>query len=295
LAVDSVLAQTFLDWELVIADDGSDEETKAFLRGLSDRPNCRVNWLAHSGNPSVVRNSALREARGRFVAFLDSDDLWSPRKLDAQLAALNAAPHCRWSYTACHRIDAEGGLLPRALQPTTPVRNGWIFEPLLTLQASVAMPTLVAERTLIEEVGGFDEHQRYGEFHDLCLRLALRSEVVALADVLCSVRAHDEHYSADRRAAHRDWMRLFEKFCALAPTAQWRERSAWMRARVALDLAAIQAQGNDIRGIWRTLRAGEALSWRHRRLWHRSALALLRPFVPQALKDARKRAARRAA
>jgi glycosyltransferase involved in cell wall biosynthesis len=292
VAVDSVLAQTFLDWELVIADDGSDGETKAFLRGLERRPGVRVYWLAHTGNPSLVRNAALREAGGKYVAFLDSDDVWSHAKLEAQLAALKSAPRCRWSYTACDRIDADGGLLPRALQPTKPVRNGWIFEPLLALEAQIAMPTLVAERALLEEVGGFDEQQRYGEFHDLSLRLALRSEVVALPDILCSVRAHEEHYSADRRAAQRDWMRLYEKFCVLAPTARGRACSARMRAQAALNLAALQAEGRDVVGIWRTLRAGDVLSWRHRRLWRHSALALLRPFVPQAVKDARRRATR---
>jgi hypothetical protein len=165
------------------------------------------------------------------------------------------------------------------MQPKGALRSGWIFAQLLALETSVAMPTLVAERTLIDEVGGFDEQQLYGEFHDLCLRLALRSEVVAVPDALCSVRAHEEHYSADRIAAQRSWLRLYEKFCSLAPTAESRASSARLRAQVALRLAALQGARSDLPGVWRTLRAGRALSWRSPQLWHRCAIALLRPFV----------------
>ena len=279
LAVASVRAQSFTDWELIVADDGSDDETKTYLRSLQPEPNIRIQWLAHSGNPSWVRNAALQEARGRYVAFIDSDDVWSLRKLEAQLAALQSNPRCRWSYTACDRIDADGRLLAGASQPTTRPRSGSIFEALLAHEAWAAMPTVVAERALLAEVGGFDEGQLYGEFHDLCLRLALRSDVIALPDVLCSVRAHDEHYSADRVAALAAWMRLYEKFAVQAPTVRARASSARMRRRTALDLAARQGAEQDVRAVWRTLRRSKVLSWRFPQLWYRGALALLRPLV----------------
>ena len=236
-SVESVFAQTFTDWELIVADDGSGEGTRVYLRSL-ESPRVRLLFLAHSGNPSRVRNEALRVAGGKYVAFLDSDDLWAPTKLERQIAALAASEGSRWSYSACDRIDAEGRPLPAALQVIPAPRSGWIFDSLLALEVSVAMPALVAERALIEEVGGFDEELPYGEFHDLCLRLALRSEALALADSLCSVRAHDMHYSADRAAAHRAWMRLYEKFYALAPTAEGRACCERMRARFAMSLEA---------------------------------------------------------
>src|ERR1700732_1465702 len=85
-AIDSVFAQTLADWELLIADDGSDEETRAYLEHLGGLPRVKLIWLAHSGNPSAVRNAALREARGDYIAFLDSDDVWLPSKLERQVA-----------------------------------------------------------------------------------------------------------------------------------------------------------------------------------------------------------------
>lgn len=70
-AVESVFAQTWPDWELIIVDDGSDAATRDYLRTLHDPPQVNVMWLPHTGNPGAVRNAGLREARGEFIAFLN--------------------------------------------------------------------------------------------------------------------------------------------------------------------------------------------------------------------------------
>src|SRR5260221_147392 len=101
VAVDSVFAQTFEDWELIIADDGSDADTMAYLRTLADVPRVKLLRLSHTGNPPAVRNAALREATAEYIAFLDSDDVWMPEKLEAQLMSLRSHPVRRWSYTGC--------------------------------------------------------------------------------------------------------------------------------------------------------------------------------------------------
>src|SRR5262245_58677498 len=111
-AVDSVFAQSFTDWELIIADDGSDEATRAYLGDLAVRPGVRVLWLKHHGTPAPVRNAALREARGEYIAFLDSDDVWMPAKLARQIESLRRRPARQWAYTAFTIVDGAGG--PRA-------------------------------------------------------------------------------------------------------------------------------------------------------------------------------------
>jgi glycosyltransferase involved in cell wall biosynthesis len=279
LAIGSAFAQTISDWELILADDGSDEETRAYLRSI-DTPPVRILWLSHCGNPSRVRNAAIAAARGRYLAFLDSDDVWVPAKLEQQLAALGANSQCRWSYTACNRIDAGGRLLVEASRRLRSPSGGWIFEPLLELELSIAMPTVMAERALVEEVGGFDERQLFGEFHDLCLRLALRSEVVALREPLCSVRAHREHYSGDRTAAFASWMQLYEKFAGMVTSAKLKAVCARMRAQTALHLARSQGDSGNLRATWSILRDGAVFSSRHWRLWGVASLNLLRPAVP---------------
>src|SRR4051794_23876242 len=158
-AVDSVFAQTLTDWELLIADDGSGAEARRYLQGLSD-PRVTVLWLEHSGNPARARNAALRVARGEYLAFLDSDDLWAPRKLEEQVELLRARPGHRWCYTYADCIDGRGE--PVSGMDLRPPGEGWILEPLLRdLAATIGMPALMAERALVLELGGFDEEQRF--------------------------------------------------------------------------------------------------------------------------------------
>jgi len=274
-AVESAFAQSFSDWELVIADDGSAEDTRAWLRSI-ESPGVRIVWLEHCGNPARVRNAAINASHGRYLAFLDSDDLWSRHKLERQLVAMERVG-ARWSYTACDRIDEHGRPLASTFQTVSMPRPDEVVEALLNLSLAIPMPALVAEKSLVEELGGFDEAQRYGEFHDLCLRMAMRCEGIGLSEALCSVRAHGEHYSADRIAAHGDWMRLYEKMCGLVPGDALREVCVRMRAQMALRLANGQGSRGERRAAWNTLRAGRVFAWRHALLWPRAAAALLRP------------------
>lgn len=283
LAVGSVYAQTYTDWEMIIADDGSSEETQSYLRSIASSQ-VRTIWLRHSGNPSQVRNAAIAAADCRYLAFLDSDDIWAPSKLERQIAALRDRANSRWSYTACDRIDEHGRPLVNERLRTTVPQEGWIFEPLLRLDISIAMPSVIANRNLIEEVGGFDEQQKFGEFHDLCLRLALKGEVVALRDPLCSVRAHGEHYSADRVAAHISWMRLYKKMRDLAPSDELRSHCARMRAQTSLTLAKLQSANGDHRAAWMTLQRAAGFSWPYPQWWGGAAkwvvrLTLPKPFI----------------
>jgi len=108
------------------------------------------------------------------------------------------------------------------------------------------MPTVVTERSLFEEVGGFDEQQLFGEFHDLCLRLALKGEVVVVREPLCSVRVHGEHYSSDRTANHAGWFRLYQKMAATTTIQDCGAYCVRMQADESLNLARAQADKANI-------------------------------------------------
>jgi glycosyltransferase involved in cell wall biosynthesis len=185
-AIDSVRRQTFRSWELVVVDDGSTDATGALLAGL-DEPNLRALRTAHSGNPARARNVGLAEARGQYVAFLDDDDLWLPEKLAVQLPLLTGGDF-RWSYTGFISMNARGEHIWQT--PLDRIPTGRILEPLLELRAAVALPTVIAERTLIEGVGGFDEAMRTREDYALWLELAARAEVAASPAPLVVVRDH---------------------------------------------------------------------------------------------------------
>src|SRR5688500_16163655 len=109
-AVESVRAQTFGDWELVVADDGSTDGSAEAVEGLGD-PRIRVLRLPHTGNAGAVRNAGVAASGGEWLAFLDSDDVWLPQRLELQLAAVRDA-NVQWSYAGAELMDSAGRPLP---------------------------------------------------------------------------------------------------------------------------------------------------------------------------------------
>lgn len=281
-AIESVYAQTFIDWELVIADDGSDLETRQYLQSLADDPRVKVVWLAHTGRPAIVRNAALAGASGEYVAFLDSDDLWAPRKLERQIEALRARGNCRWSYTAFLRVDASGEALPEEVQRPWVPYEGDIFEQVVTARASIRTPSVVATRQLLEQAGGFDEAMLSAEDYDLWLRLALYSEVAIVDEPLVYVRYHDENHTREWQSAFAGRDRLLSRRQQLVDS---RRRSLLRKERMrnALLLAGAHAergaQGPMLRALWESL----PYSWSYPRWWLGGLKALLRPHLPRRL------------
>lgn len=252
-AIDSVRRQTYRHWELIVVDDGSTDDTPALLDGL-DEPRLRVLRSEHTGHPGRVRNAGLAMARGEYVAFLDDDDLWQPGKLAVQVPLL-ASGRFRWSYTGFVRIDASG----RQFWQTTPdrIRNGGILAPLLEVRAAVALPTVVAERTLIDEAGRFDEAMRIHGDHALWLDLAARAEVVATPEHLTIVRDHPGRIF--RPEGYRFNVALYQKWHARLTDRALRR---FCRRRIA-DSYLLDARYRVAVGHWRLACAAmlRAMGW----------------------------------
>jgi glycosyltransferase involved in cell wall biosynthesis len=178
-AVESVLRQTFADFELIVVDDGSTDGTLAALDGIADP---RLRRIAHPRNlgVSAARNSGLREARATWVAFQDSDDEWLPRKLEKQMACLaEADTACVACYCGMLWVNRPLGAAPGRVRPLyvpAPSLVAVAGDVLPTLlQASLASTqTLVVRRTVLEEIGGFDESLPALVDWDCALRLAAR-------------------------------------------------------------------------------------------------------------------------
>jgi glycosyltransferase involved in cell wall biosynthesis len=282
-AVASVFAQTLVDWELIIADDGSDEPTRAYLSALQSEPRVRLIWLPHCGNPAAVRNRALRQARGEYLAFLDSDDEWLPTKLERQITALRGCPQRRWSYTGYIIIDASG----EPCAPASVVRphRGAILERLLMHQVSIWTPAVVAERRLVAEVGSFDEQLLLFEDYDLWIRLACRSEIEFIDQPLTRVRrSHDQHHG---EGEHGDSMRAgrhraLEKVRRVVTDRRVRALVERLYAHSTLEQASLRAD-TDRLGASVILLAGCTRSWRCMDWWLGLARVLLKLAAPRSV------------
>jgi glycosyltransferase involved in cell wall biosynthesis len=169
-AVDSVLAQEFRDFELIVVDDGSADDTPLLLEGYGDA--IRVLRRGNRG-VSAARNDGIAAARGELIAFLDSDDLWLPGKLARQVAFFASHPEALICQT--EELWVRNG---RRVNPGKRhrKRGGMIFEPSLDL-CLVSPSAVMARRGLFERVGLFDESLPACEDYDLWLRVSRRFPV----------------------------------------------------------------------------------------------------------------------
>jgi glycosyltransferase involved in cell wall biosynthesis len=292
-AVDSVLAQSFIDWELLIADDGSGADTRQYLRTLERDARITLIWLTHSGTPAIVRNAALGRACGEYVAFMDSDDLWTPVKLERQLEALRARRGCRWSYTAFSQIDERDLPLPEEARRRWVPHQGFIFERLTIGEVSIRTPSVLATRELIMQAGGFDETLRSAEDLDLWLRLALDSEVALVDEPLLLVRRHDENHSRAWQSAFSGRDHALHKLQARVDA---RRRGLLRRERVgnAIKLALTHASLGEHAGAVRALWCSARYAWWYPRWWLAGARTLLRAPLPKRLMDVYRHSSRSA-
>ncbi len=282
-SVESVLSQTVRDWELIIADDGSDEPTRRFLESLESPGRIRVLWLEHSGRPSIVRNAALGEARGEYIAFQDSDDLWLPRKLEMQLESLRRNPERAWSHTKYQLIDESGA--PTAWARRTggwPTPGGWILDQLIRGETVIALPSVIASRRLLRQAGGFDERLNDTEDYELWLRLARQSEIDAVDELLTLVRRHGQHFSAKPIEAFQAARYVIDRQLRSGDVEHLRSDLLRQRARVVVGLARSRAAAGHRRDAWVTLLAGARYFWIYPQFWPGVLAAVALALMPRS-------------
>lgn len=169
-AVESVLYQTFKDYELIVVDDGSTDDTPRVIKTYGEQ--VRLIRIPHSG-VSRARNEGIQQSQGEWIAFLDSDDYWLPPKLQKQMDYLRDNPH----YRVCHTDEMW---IKNGLQINQGKKHrkysGWFFYPSLEL-CLISPSAVIMHRELFDEVGSFDENFLYVEDYELWLRVTCRFPV----------------------------------------------------------------------------------------------------------------------
>lgn len=201
-AVRSVLEQTYKTIELLVVDDGSEDETPGQLKKIEDT-RLRVLVTQHGG-VSRARNRGVAESKGEWIAFLDSDDRWKENKLETQLVFHSQNPHLQISQTSEIWIRNGKRVNParKHLKPA-----GYIFPESLHL-CTITPSSVLMKKSLFESTGGFDEALPSCEDYDLWLRITAEHSV-GLVDKLLLVRygGHSDQLSAKFPAMDR--FRLF--------------------------------------------------------------------------------------
>ena len=226
-AIKSVLAQSFKDLEIVVVDDGSTDETTETLRPFAER--IRYIPQVHRGL-AAARNVGIRVARGRYLAFLDSDDLWLPDKVSMQVARLDAEPAVGVVYCEAVLFDeASQTVIPHSYWSHHP--SGRIL-PWLIRQNVVPSPTPMVRRELFDQVGPFDESLSACEDWDMWIRIAQVSEFAYVDRVLAEYRVHSANMSLDHERMMTNRLRVLEKAFSAAgvsPATRRLRRSIFSR------------------------------------------------------------------
>jgi glycosyltransferase involved in cell wall biosynthesis len=225
-ALDSVLSQSFRDLEVVVVDDGSTDDTEARMQAYGTP----IRYLRQkNAGVAVARNRGIAESRSKYIAFLDADDTWFPNKLGRQIDALSSHPGVRACYSAFQMVDAQ---LRSLGVPANPRRAGLLEDLLMRGNVIGSICTVLAERTLFDEVGAFDPTLSQCADWDMWVRIGTRTDALYLDEPLVTYRQHAANMSRNARLLEEDSLRVLRKafdMNGLSESLRARRRQAFGR------------------------------------------------------------------
>jgi glycosyltransferase involved in cell wall biosynthesis len=222
-AIESVIAQTFTSWRIVLVNDGSTDATDAVLAPYIASLGDKLTYIRQpKSGVSAARNAAMRNSSAPLLALLDADDVWLPIRLAESVACLQARPEVGLCYGFNTRINPEGVLLD-TFDRRQPHGEGWVAPYLYMRTIDLPSPTITFRRECIDKVGGFDETLTATEDRDLWLRIALHYQVAVIPKVLAHYRTSPQSATTDPDRMLRSQLQFIQK--------HYRARGCGMAAR----------------------------------------------------------------
>jgi glycosyltransferase involved in cell wall biosynthesis len=286
-ALESALAQTFQDWELIVWDDCSTDDSARVVAGFSD---ARIRYFrAPQPTPlGQARDAAMRHAGGEWLAFLDQDDVWLPRKLEQQLAiANNPQVGLIYGRTLCFYADGSECDYDH-FHEFTSLPEGDISAELLGKGCFIAMSSALIRRSAVQQVGVIPDDIHVTPDYFLYLGIANKNQARAVQQVVCRYRIHPVSMtSVYRRESLAETLKLVDDWRGSLSSAAYLRR----RAHIATALAIEEMRAPDARaqGMRRLLREG-SLIWLAGRpfvhAWRWMRRRVRRPYWKKSAADA---------
>lgn len=238
--LDSVFAQTFTDYEVIVVNDGSPDDTAERLRPLAEAGRIRYVEQKNAGQ-ATARNVGIALARGEFIALLDDDDLWPPDKLERQLHALRERPEMDVAYGRVECVDDQGRPVDVRQDDGSPLSwqkdgpSGKIFDAILKQYCLVSPGQTLVRRDALRRLGAapFDPALWGCDDHDLWLRLARNGQFLFLPHLCLCYRWHSGSASRDKLRMLRNENKLIQKLAREQTTVEQRRliRERFRRVR----------------------------------------------------------------
>ena len=209
--VDSIRNQTFSNWELLIMDDGSDDNTEEIIEQYSD-DRIRFYKAGRTGAVSKLKNIAIKKARGELIAFIDSDDLWAATKLEKQLGVIEQYPEAGFCLTGGYNFINKNEPIAYLYKQREGLRFGNFLVPMLRSEVAGHIPALLFRKHCVHVSGYFDETKLFSD-PDFILSLACYHKGILLYEPLYYRRLHEQNDSDEHwEKGYSDWIVVIQSY-----------------------------------------------------------------------------------
>ena len=246
LAVNSVINQTFQDFEIIIVDYASNDKTREVISQFDDN---RIKYIGRekSGGPSEARNEGIINSHCEYIAFLDDDDEWLPEKLQRQIQILENSPQeIGGIYTGRINVDGVSG---KILSTRLVDKRGDIFHELLS-QFTIPTSSVIVRKFCFEKVGLFDETIFFAEDRDMWVRISMEFQFECIEEPLIKYRIHQKNANTNLDKVIKGKERMLEKY------EQWYKKNPKSLSMGCLELGMVYSlNGMSSKGKSANLRA----------------------------------------